>query len=231
MKEEWDLCDDARRLWQVCRKKIHERKKRLLACRLATVMFPGLITWQRGVIAIVEGAAGDPDGIKKAALAASGMLRHDATVVDEVIRFLARADGESACEKMVCQDGRAWGYNSAHFRLTNLKICRCIKEIWEGPEPVDRGQRFYVGWNRALIPEMASQIYAQREWGLMPVLGDMLEEVGWGGEEMLNHCRGMRPCHCGKDGLCRVCKGAGWRHDVEHSLGCWVLDDLLGIDK
>lgn len=53
---------------------------------------------------------------------------------------------------------------------------------------------------------LATKIYEDREWSLMPILADALEDAGCDNAVVLNHCR----------------------HLVGHARGCWVLDSVLG---
>jgi hypothetical protein len=61
-------------------------------------------------------------------------------------------------------------------------------------------------WNARTVPAMAERIYNERNWALLPVLADALEDAGCCSPDILTHCRGSGP----------------------HVRGCWVLDLLLG---
>ena len=49
-------------------------------------------------------------------------------------------------------------------------------------------------------------MYKSREFSAMPVLADALEEAGCLDDDILSHCRSAQ----------------------SHTLGCWLLDGLLG---
>jgi hypothetical protein len=61
-------------------------------------------------------------------------------------------------------------------------------------------------WLTASVRALARDIYGERAFHLVPVLGDALDDAGCENESVLRHCRGGGP----------------------HVLGCWVVDLLLG---
>jgi hypothetical protein len=61
-------------------------------------------------------------------------------------------------------------------------------------------------WLTATVKALAEQIYNNRAFERMPVLGDALEEAGCTVAEVLEHCR----------------------NSGEHVRGCWVVDKVLG---
>ncbi len=73
---------------------------------------------------------------------------------------------------------------------------------------------FWVGcktpesWLTSTVTALAQKIYDERDFGLMPMLADALEEAGCDEAAILNHCR--------EDGT-----------GAPHIRGCWVLDLLL----
>jgi hypothetical protein len=85
----------------------------------------------------------------------------------------------------------------------------------------------------SVIQALARAAYADRDWGLLPVLADALEEAGCTEGQVLQHLRGY--------GLCPGCAAGKGPHDGDyecdggwmdlpgpHARGCWVLDLLLG---
>ncbi len=63
-----------------------------------------------------------------------------------------------------------------------------------------------LAWQGGTVPQMARQIYADRDWGLLPQLADALLDAGCCSREMIDHLQGPGP----------------------HCRGCWCLDLLLG---
>lgn len=63
-----------------------------------------------------------------------------------------------------------------------------------------------VTWLTPKVVAMGQQIYDDRAFDRLPILGDALEEGGCTNAEVLNHCRGPGP----------------------HVRGCWAVDLVLG---
>jgi hypothetical protein len=81
---------------------------------------------------------------------------------------------------------------------------RLLRDIFGNPfrpVPFDRA------WRTAAVVGLAETIYADRDFNLMPVLGDALEEAGCDEEGVLRHCRDPQQVHV---------------------RGCWVVDLVLG---
>ncbi len=101
----------------------------------------------------------------------------------------------------------------------------------------------WLTWNGKTIPNLAQEIYQSRDFTMMPILGDMLEEADCTNENILRHCRGWKVCsQCDGTGAkwkslgkeispCTYCSrtsGFGWEQSFDpHVRGCWVLDLLL----
>jgi hypothetical protein len=64
----------------------------------------------------------------------------------------------------------------------------------------------WLAWNNRTVVKLATTIYQDRRWEIMPILGDALEDAMCDNSEILEHCRGPRP----------------------HARGCWVVDLILG---
>jgi hypothetical protein len=65
---------------------------------------------------------------------------------------------------------------------------------------------FNPAWRTETVVSLARQTYESREFEVMPILGDALQDAGCEDEDILNHCRGPGP----------------------HVRGCWVVDLVLG---
>jgi hypothetical protein len=64
----------------------------------------------------------------------------------------------------------------------------------------------WLAWQGSTAPKLAQRIYAERDFGALPVLADALTDAGCDCAELLAHLRGPGP----------------------HARGCWALDLLLG---
>lgn len=77
------------------------------------------------------------------------------------------------------------------------------------------------------VQQLAQTIYDNRDFGLMPMLADALEDAGCENQTVLAHCRKQRcPCsfqHPPHD----YCDGVGT--PVVHARGCWAVDLFLGM--
>jgi DNA gyrase subunit B len=65
---------------------------------------------------------------------------------------------------------------------------------------------FDPAWRTSTVVALARQMYDSRDFALMPILGDALQDAGCEHAEVLAHCRGASP----------------------HVRGCWVVDLVLG---
>jgi hypothetical protein len=72
-----------------------------------------------------------------------------------------------------------------------------------------RSPRLEASWltaNDGLVPRLAEEIYDERLWADLPVLGDALEDAGCTNDDLLDHCHGPGP----------------------YTRGCWALDLVTG---
>jgi hypothetical protein len=65
---------------------------------------------------------------------------------------------------------------------------------------------FSPEWRTSTAVVLAQQMYDSRDFALMPILGDALQDAGCDNSDILDHCRGAGP----------------------HVRGCWVVDLILG---
>lgn len=68
------------------------------------------------------------------------------------------------------------------------------------------GVRWNPDWFTSTVRDLAAHIYTSREFPVMPILADALQDAGCEDELILNHCRANKP----------------------HARGCWILDAILG---
>lgn len=61
-------------------------------------------------------------------------------------------------------------------------------------------------WLTSTVVALAQHMYDARDFSVMPILADALQDAGCGNDDILNHCRGDGP----------------------HVRGCWVVDQVLG---
>jgi hypothetical protein len=63
---------------------------------------------------------------------------------------------------------------------------------------------FDPSWQTSTVISLALQVYDSRDFSLMPILADALQDADCDNQDVLNHCRGPGP----------------------HVRGCWVIDRL-----
>jgi hypothetical protein len=68
-----------------------------------------------------------------------------------------------------------------------------------------RAVAFEAGWRTSTAVALAQQMYDSRDFGIMPILGDALQDAGCESADVLDHCRRAGP----------------------HVRGCWVVDAIL----
>jgi hypothetical protein len=81
---------------------------------------------------------------------------------------------------------------------------KLVRDIFGNPfRPVS----FDSDWRTSTAVALAQQMYDSRDFSVMPILADALQDAGCGNEDVLGHCRAA-------DGV--------------HVRGCWVVDLVLG---
>jgi hypothetical protein len=86
---------------------------------------------------------------------------------------------------------------------SNSEMAALLRDIFGNPF---RPYAFDPAWRTSTAVALAQQMYDSRDFGLMPILGDALQDAGCENADILDHCRGDGP----------------------HVRGCWVVDLVLG---
>ena len=82
--------------------------------------------------------------------------------------------------------------------------CALIRDVFPShTQPVS----FSSAWRTDTVLSLASQMYESRDFSLMPILADALQDADCDNDEVLNHCRDANQVH---------------------ARGCWVVDLVLG---
>jgi hypothetical protein len=101
----------------------------------------------------------------------------------------------------MCHDiGYAVGDKSESDYFAQAALLRCI--IGNPFQDFDTES----DWCTSTVIALASHAYESRDFTLMPILADALQDAGCANEAVLEHCRSDGP----------------------HARGCWVVDALLG---
>lgn len=75
-------------------------------------------------------------------------------------------------------------------------------------------------WICSTAVRLASAMYTSRDFSLLPLLGDALEEAGCTDKAVLAHCRAYVASECG---------GRRFQDPAVHARGCWVVDMVRGL--
>jgi hypothetical protein len=81
-----------------------------------------------------------------------------------------------------------------------------LRDVFGNPYRRSHFDPAWLAWDGGTIERLAQGIDTERAYDRLTVLGDALEEAGCADEQILEHCRGPGP----------------------HTLGCWVVDALIG---
>jgi hypothetical protein len=103
------------------------------------------------------------------------------------------------------QRSRMAAARAARFaaRCRQADLVRCIFGNPFDPAVVNPG---LPAWGNGLPAATARQIYDERNWAALPMLGDLLRKAGCAGTHLLTHCDQPGP----------------------HARGCFVVDALAG---
>jgi hypothetical protein len=183
---DWDRCDDPGLLFDALDGLASDRKYRLFA---------------------VACCYGSPrDGRRKT------HPQHLTKTWEAVARF---ADGEIGLKELRKswsgwpERPREWAATWAHQSDDTVEyqsaadILATLRDVFGNPfRPV----AVEPGWRTGTAVALARQMYASRDFSLMPILADALQDAGCECADVLDHCRGDGP----------------------HVRGCWVIDLVLG---
>ena len=86
---------------------------------------------------------------------------------------------------------------------TGCELTDLLRDIFGNPF---RPATFSPEWRTDTAVALARQMYESREFGMMPILADALQDAGCDDLDILDHCRG----------------------ESVHVGGCWVVDLVLG---
>ncbi len=196
------------------RRRTSQRKFRLFACACCGQMVNYLNRFSRKALTVAEGYA-------------------DGEVTEEKLRFAwqeARRAAQAARRQgRATDEGVALSVTLTCELDINLvlsavrSVARCeidsvdptrLADAYQKQVPVAfdifgnpfRPVTFSPSWRTSTAVALASQMYESRDFGVMPILADALQDVGCENEDILSHCRGEGP----------------------HVRGCWVVDLVLG---
>ena len=199
---------------------VSERKLRLFACNCVELVsryqpphevpVPLEIAWGAadGTVGESEVEAVAPSPPNPRPESASRWAEwHAARVLDAALRPKGRGavsnlrQGVEAVAVRLAQDNKQDTARASQESRTALATF--LRDIFGNPfRPV----AFSPDWRTDTAVALASQMYKARDFSLMPILADALQDAGCDSTEVLDHCRRPGP----------------------HVRGCWVVDRVLG---
>jgi hypothetical protein len=198
-----------------------ERKLRLFACACCRQIWD-LLPDRRGRVA-VEVAESFADGrvsrlelatAVSAALRPAGQAAQEAyfavywaaksRVGESVLNTCYAAAGAAGRSAPAAKQNPGAAYNNARDAATRGQA-DLLREIFGNPfRQAPELDPAWLSWNNGTVRALAEAVYEDRDFDLLPVLADALEEAGCADADVLAHCR----------------RGG------KHVRGCWVLDLL-----
>ncbi len=218
---EWGDCCDPMKMLKYAARNVSERKLRLIAVECCRQIEHLLDQRCVGALDVAERFA---DGrASPADLAAARSAAYDVYYEcdDSEGRESAADAVESACASEDLEEyvhhamwvvlnlagiGMPRPLMKAKRRLVKLAFVQLLRDVIGDPFRPVIVEPSWLKWENGTVVKMAQHIYDYRQFSLLPVLSDALEEAGCCEEQIIKHCR----------------------LEARHVRGCWVLDVLLG---
>ena len=201
-EEEWLACTDLKAMLTFLQGKAGDRKLHLFACACRR----GNLHAMRGFAyrVVTEVTERYADGLASIEALAATFDDGDFTPGEDrdAANFVAEYPSENASIEAdhAAKGANRFGTTPAVVRSAQYGLLGDIIGNPFAPVAVD------PRWLTSSVMALALAAYDGRDFGLLPILADALEDAGCDDEGILNHLRGEGP----------------------HVRGCWVLDLLLG---
>ncbi len=199
-EKQWSVCTDPQTMLAFLEGKVSDRKLRSFAVGCCRCIFPWLQAKRsKKVVLASERYADKRAALRELQAAADAAAGVTGNAAGDAAFYSARGDAWSA----------AWSVSAALAESVlnpevQAALLRCVTgnpfRRLPPPDPA------WLSWNSSTVVRMAEQIYEDRRWEDMPVLGDALEDAGCQDAEVLGHCRS----------------------GGEHTRGCFLVDWVLG---
>jgi hypothetical protein len=201
-------------------RELSPRRWRLLACALARSVFDWCRNpWFRDALQLAERWADEGSAPRGVKLCRTQLARVQPPSLLSDVGILERwypSYGEFAFQQEQERERFAWvrlaercvsdqtrlepdEITGAHWPLAAELLRDLVPNPFASPN-------WNPEWFTSTVRGLATHIHATREFGVMPILADALQDTGCDDERILDHCRIDRP----------------------HARGCWVLDAILG---
>jgi hypothetical protein len=213
---DWLTCTEVRRMLPAVRHRLSERKLRLLACGCCRRVWRLLRSERsRRAVALAERYA---DGLadRHRLFQASEEARQPVERTSQQVTAAATVAAMIADPRPLL-DRRDFRFTALAVALDELSRatdeptadgtphstpCELLRDLLG---PATGAVVFDPAWRTSDLQALARRAYDDRDFAVLPVLGDALEDAGCTSDALLTHCRA----------------GAG------HARGCWALDLVL----
>ena len=210
-EEEWLAITDPMPMVEFLKGKSSDRKMRLLGVAICRVTFDE--PEEERICRAVETAEDFADGMADIARLEAVCWEAWDVRDEHYDSGLGRYDGAMGLAQAAGMTASVHEWNNTFNRPGPFRLypwdygppshCPLIRDIFGNPfRPV----AFDPAWRTSTAVALAQQMYDSRDFGLMPILGDALQDAGCDSADILDHCRGDGP----------------------HVRGCWVADLVLG---
>jgi hypothetical protein len=204
-EEEWLLCTDLVPMLDWLGRKVSDRKMRLCACA-RNAPFTVNPSYNANVRRAVEVAEQYADGlVSESARARAHELA--ARVVEQLVMDQDFERAAIAAQARDCCRPRGSGnliWQSGLQDAFDAVTCGIIRDIFGNPFRPVTGD---PAWLTSTVVQLAQGMYDSRDFSVMPILADALQDAGCDNADILTHCRDAKQVHV---------------------RGCWVVDLVMG---
>jgi hypothetical protein len=199
---EWDDCTDPNEMVRFLWGTASDRQVRLMASAYCRLLWGFMGKASRKAVILGEQMVDEPvheshrEAVVRAAVEA--VCRFEEGSGD----FFMAAD---MAYRIPCNDGwyaAAWTIGNWSPPLASGVLI--VRDIIGNPFRPARIEPAWLTWNDGTVVKLAQNIYDERAFDQMPILGDALQDAGCETPEVLDHCR----------------------QAMLHVRGCWLLDLL-----
>src|SRR5262245_43074535 len=198
---EWQTCDDPQEMLDLLLDKGRERKLRLFACAChrdalrfwlqTEANFTTFVDWVRATERYADELAAFAEWkVACTRLQATGYSSKDLAVRYEDARAQTVDAADFSAEYAGWHGGAdyAESQHADQFRREAL----FLRDIFGNPfRPVT----FSPEWRTNTALALARQMYESRDFSVMPILADALQDAGCDNEDILSHCRDIKHPH------------------------------------
>ncbi len=199
----WLACTSPQEMLTLLLGKVSDRKLRLVACACCRSVWQAMPEDCRRVVELAERAEDDPSALPKVEAIWDRMQRTSAFppvgsrdgAAYAAARYASTSDGRAAVLAVQSLDA---------LPDASARQCGLLRDVF-GPRPF-RPISVEACWLTSDVVGIARAAYEDREFDLLPILADALQEAGCAEPAILAHCR----------------------ESGDHVRGCWVVDLLTG---